>query len=222
MAQTQNQQIQNETQSQIDKRAIVAIARAVAKKKSFVVWYGDIYYELRDIIEDYDEFHEIENRLYEDIVEGRIKNVYRFWGTCDDSECDIVVVSPIELSERQLKIIKELAELYRFKGYDGDEDEREELTLTLHNLIKMWASGCLHMSGPAEAIYELAKNYDLEIEEEENLDSWYVGQVFYRVEGLDLRLVKDIGYCNDCIDFDTNNNFIEKCRSWHFEDEMET
>lgn len=75
MAQTQTTQ----TQPQIDKRAIVAIARAVAEKRSFVVWYGDIYDALRDIIED-DEFHEVENKLYEDVVNGRIKNVYRFWG----------------------------------------------------------------------------------------------------------------------------------------------
>ena len=221
MSQTQNQQVQNETQTQIDKRAVIAIARAVAEKRSFVVWYGDIYDQLRGLIEDYDEFHEVENKLYEDVVEGKIKNVYRFWGTCGDSECDIVIVSPRELSEGKLKIIKELTQLYRFKDYDGDEDEREELTQTLHNLVKMWASGCMHISGPAEAIYELAKNYGLEIEEEERLDRWYVGQVLYRIEGLDVRIMEDIGYCNDCIDFDTNNNFIEKCRSWHFEDETE-
>jgi hypothetical protein len=217
MAQTQTTQ----TQPQIDKRAIVAIARAVAIKRSFVIWYGDIYDALRDIIEDDDEFHEVENKLYEDIVNGRIKNVYRFWGTCDDSECDIVIVSPIELDERRLKIIEELAQLYRFKGYDGDEKEREELTQTLHNMIKMWSSGCLKMSSPAEAIYELAKNYGLEIEEEEDLDRWYAGKIYYKIEGLNVRLVKDIGYCNDCVNFSTNNSFIEKCKSWHFEDEID-
>jgi hypothetical protein len=205
----------------IDKREIIAIINAVAKRRSFVVWYGDIYDELRNIVEDDDEFHEIENKLYEDIVDGKIKNVYRFWGTCDDSECDIVVVSPMELDEWQVKILRELNQLYRFKGYDGDEDEREELTLTLHNLIKMWASSCLKMSSPAEAAYMLAKNYGLEIEEEEHLDKWYAGKVFYRVEGLDMRIIKDIGYCNDCVNFDTGNNFIEKCKTWHFEGEEE-
>jgi hypothetical protein len=197
----------------------MAVINAITKRRSFVVWYGDIYDELRKIIEDDDEFHEVENRLYEDIVEGRIKNVYRFWGTCDDSECDIVIVSPIELDETRLKIIEELTELYSFKGYDGDRDEREELTQTLHNLIKKWASGCLHMSGPAEAIYELAKNYGLEIEEEEDLDQWYAGKIYYRIEGLDTCVVKGISYCNDCVDYYTGNNFIEKCKSWRFEDD---
>jgi hypothetical protein len=119
----------------------MAVINAVTKRRSFVVWYGDIYDELRKMIENDDEFHEVENKLYEDIVEGRIKGVYRFWGTCDSSECDIIVVTPFdELDESQLKVLRELTELYRFRGYEGDEDEREELTLTLHNLIK---------SGPA-------------------------------------------------------------------------
>jgi hypothetical protein len=205
----------------IDKRGVIAIINAVAKKRSYVIWYGDIYDRLRELIDDDDEFHEVENRLYDDIVDGRIKNVYRFWGPCDDSECDIVVVSPVELDEEKLKMLKELTQLYNFKGYDGDEDEREELTQAIHNLVKMWSSSCLKMSSPAEAIYNLAKAYGLEIEEEERLDRWYAGQVFYRIEYLETRIVKDIGYCNDCINFGTNNNFIEKCRSWHFEDEVE-
>jgi len=218
---TQTQTTQNQNQNQIDKRAIIAIARAVLKNKSYVLWYGDIYDELRDMIENDDEFHEVENKLYEDVVNGRIKNVYRFWGTCDSSECDIIIISPFELDERRLKIIEELAELYSFKGYDGDEDEREELTQTLHNLIKKWASGCLKMSSPAEAVYVLAKNYGLDIEEEEDLDRWYAGKIYYRIEGLNVRLVKDIGYCNDCVNFSTNNSFIEKCKSWRFEDDVD-
>ncbi len=197
----------------------MAIIRAVTKKRSFVVRYGDIYDELRDMINDDDEFHEVENTLYENIVD--IKGVYRFWGTCDSSECDIVIVSPVELDDEQLNILEELSRLYSFKAYDGDEDEREELTMTLHNLIKKWASGCLHMSSPAEAVVLLAKNYGLEIEQEENLNDWYVGQMFYRIEGLNVRVVKDIAYCNDCIDVSTNDNFIEKCESWHFEDEID-
>jgi hypothetical protein len=171
------------------------------------------------MINDDDEFHKIENKLYEDIVEGRIKNVYRFQGPCGDSECDIVVISPIELDENQLKMLSKLTELYRFKGYDGDESEREELTQTLHNLVKMWASGCLRMSSPAEAVYMLARRYGLEIEEEEHLDRWYAGKVLYHIEGLDTRVVKWVDYCNDCIHFSTGNNFIEKCVGWRFEDE---
>ena len=203
----------------IDKREIIAIINAVAKRRSFVVWYGDIYDELRNIVEDDDEFHEIENKLYEDIVDGKIKNVYRFWGTCDSSECDIVVVSPVELDERQLKILEELVRLYSFKRYDGDEDERGELTLTIHNLIKMWSSSCLKTSSPAEAVYNLAKAYGLEIEEEEHLDRWYAGNIYYTVERLDKRIVKSLWYCNDCVNFDTGNNFIEKCKTWYFEGE---
>jgi hypothetical protein len=204
----------------IDKRGVIAIINAITKRRSFAVWYGDVYDALSELIDDDDEFYEIENKLYEDIVDGKIKNVYRFWGPCDDSECDIIVVSPIELTEEKLKILRELTQLYNFKGYDGDREEREEMTQTIHNLVKMWSSSCLEMSSPAESVYELAKSYGLEIEEE-RLDRWYASKVYYRIEGLGVRIVKDIGYCNDCINFSTNNNFIEKCRSWHFEDEVE-
>ena len=214
---TQTQTTQ--AQKQIDKRAIIAIARAVAEKRSYVLWYGDIYRQLRQMIESSCEFHKIESKLYEDIVDGKIRNVYSFRGTCDYSECDIIIISPVELGESQLKMLRELTELYRFKLYDGDEDEREELTQTLHNLIKKWASDCLHVSGPAEAVYALAKNYGLKIEEREELSRWYVGEIYYTIEGLDRRAVKSIGYCNDCINFSTGNNFVEKCEIWRFEDE---
>jgi hypothetical protein len=171
------------------------------------------------MINDDDEFHEIENKLYEDIVEGRIKNVYRVQGPCGDSDCDVITLSPIELDEEKLKIIEELAQLYRFKGYDGGESGREELTITLHNLVKMWASGCLHMSSPAEAVYILAKNYGFEIREDVRLNHHYVGNIYYEIKSLNLRLTKWVDYCNDCIHFSTNNNFIEKCVGWRFEDE---
>jgi len=220
MAQTQTQdQVQNQEQNQIDRRAIAAIIRAVYDTRSFVVWYGNIYESLRYMINDDDEFHKIENKLYEDIVEGRIKNVYRFQGPCGDSDCDIVIVSPVELDKEKLKIIEELAQLYRFRGYDGNESEREELSISLHNLVKMWASGCMHMSSPAEAVYILAKSYGFEIREDVRLNHHYAGNIYYEIKSLNLRLTKWVDYCNDCIDFSTNNNFIEKCTGWRFEDE---
>jgi hypothetical protein len=213
-------QTQGLTSQQIDKREVIAIIRAIEKRRSFVVWYGDIYDELSKLIDDDDEFHKIENKLYEDINDGRIENVYWFRGTCDDSECDIVVVSPRKLlSDGALTVIEKLTRLYRFKGYDGDRDEREELTQTIHNLVKMWNSGCTNMSSPAEAVYMLARGYGLKIEEEPHLDRWYAGKIYYTVEGLDKRIVKSLWYCNDCVDFSMNNSFIEKCKSWHFEDD---
>ena len=209
--------------AEIDKREIMAIARAVVEKRSYVVKYIDIYNALRDIVEDNDEFHELECKLYEDIVESRIENVYRFWGKCDDSDCDIVIVTPGELSEKQLKIVEELIELYTFRLYDGDEDERSELTQTLHNLIKMWFSDCRYASSPAEAVYELAKKYMLEVEEEDNRDQWYVGDIYYNVEGVDTRIVKSTGYCTNCVDFyvDAYENIVAKCTKWHFEGDVD-
>ena len=217
------QQNPAENKREIDKREIIAIARAVAARRSYVVEYADIYDALRDVVEDDDEFDELEDKLYDDIVEGRIKNVYRFWGKCDSSECDIIIVTPDELSERRLKIIEELVELYRFRPYDCDEDERKELTRTLHNLIKMWFSDCRHVSSPAEAVYELAKSHSLEIEEEDYRDEWYAGSVYYKIENVDVRVVESVGYCSECKDFDvpSYDGIIDKCKSWHFEDDAD-
>jgi hypothetical protein len=145
--------------------------------------------------------------------------VYRFQGPCGDSDCDIIIVSPIELDKEKLKIVEELAQLYRFKGYDGNESEREELTVTLHNLVKMWASGCMHMSSPAEAVYVLAKNYGFEIREDVRLNHYYAGNIYYEIESFNIKLVKWVDYCNDCIHFSSGNNFIEKYVGWRFEDE---
>ncbi len=225
-------QPQTQEQNQVDKRAIVAIVRAVAEKRSFVLrWYGDIYNELRKLINDDNEFRKIEKKMYEDILNGRIENVYGFWGPCDDSDCDVVVVvSPYGLDRSKLQIVEELTNLYNFKGYyDVYEDEYDYLTNTLHNLVEMWNSDCRHLSDPAEAVYRLAKRYGLKIDEETHLDEersrsdrWYVSDTLYYIEGLDRRIVKSLRYCNDCMDFATNNRSIDECESWRFEDEIET
>jgi hypothetical protein len=75
------------------------------------------------------------------------------------------------------------------------------------------------MSSPAEAAYMLARRYGLKIDEEPHLDRWYAGKIYYTVEGLDKRIVKSLWHCNDCVDLSMPNSFIEKCKSWHFEDD---
>jgi hypothetical protein len=80
----------------------------------------------------------------------------------------------------------------------------------------MQTSGCLEAASPAKAVYELAKAYGLAVQEEAQLDKWHVGKIIYKIDGIDRPVVKEIYYCNNCVNFHINDQFIEKCRSWRF------
>jgi len=204
-----------QAQTQIDKRIVTAVLRAVAERNSFVVKYGDVYDQLDRLVEDDDEFYRLEDEAYEAISEGLLRGVYKFPGPCEDSDCDVVVVSPELLSEEMLKVIEHIAALYRFRPYDGS-GEREEVERVIHNFVKMQTSGCLETASPAKAVYALAKAHGLAVQEETQLDEWYTGKIVYKIEGLDKLVVKEVYYCNRCLSFPDSENFIEKCRSWRF------
>jgi hypothetical protein len=198
----------------VDRREVLAIIRAVERNRSLVLWYEDVVRELHNVAEG--DFDELNNKLYKDIMEGRIKNVYGFIGPCSVATCDVVVVAPEALSKRQLNMIEELAKLYRFKGYDGN-DEYVEAARTIHNVVKMWASRCHRMSDPAEAVYVLATSYGLVVGEEPRLNKWGVGKVYYKIVGLDAYVVKKVFRCSGCVDILMTRNYVGECTSWHFE-----
>jgi len=207
-------QVQNE---QIDKRIVTAIIRAVAGRDSFVVRYRGVYEQLDKLVEDDDEFYELEDKMYEAVSEGLLRGVYKFPGPCGDSDCDVVVASPEPLSEEALKVVEHITSLYQFRPYDGSS-EREEVDEVIHNFVKMQTSGCLEVASPAKAVYELAKAHGLAVREEAQLDDWHVGKITYKIEGVDKPVVKEVYYCNRCLSFPDNEQFIEKCRSWRFEE----
>ena len=213
---------QTQAQAQIDRREVIAIIRALAKVRKFVVRYGEIREELSAMIEDDEEYYKVEDMLYEHISEGRIKHAYKIYDDVDGSDGDVIVVAPKELSAQQLATLEELARLYEFAKYDGSDD-RAEIDAVIHNLVKMWFSSCTRVSSPAEAIYALAREYGLRVEEDDRLDSFsYRGNIYYSVEGLGVRLAKCVDYCNYCADFPNPSwSFIEKCYTWHFEGEEE-
>jgi len=208
---------QTQDQTQIDRRIVMAILRAVSEHNSFVVRYRDVYDHLDRLVEDDDEFYKLEGAAYEAISEGLLRGVYKFPGSCRDSDCDVVVVSPEPLSEEALKVVEYITSLYQFHPYDGSS-ERGEVDEVIHNFVKMQTSGCLEVASPAKAVYELAKAYGLAIQEEAQLDDWHVGKVLYKIEGVDKPVVKEVYYCNRCLSFPDNEQFIEKCRSWRFEE----
>ncbi len=206
--------VQTQSQTQIDKRILTAILRAVAERDSFAVRYRDVYDQLDGLVQDDKEFYELENKMYEAISEGLLRGVYKFPGP-EDSDCDVVVVSPEPLSEEALKVLEYIASLHQFYPYDGSST-REEVDKVIHNFVKMQTSGCLEVASPAKAVYELAKIHGLAVQEEAHLNEWYVGTVVYKIKGLDGFVVKEVYYCNRCLSFPDNEQFIEKCRSWRF------
>jgi hypothetical protein len=207
-------QIQKD-KTQIDKRAVIAVLRAVAERNSFAVRYSDVYGQLRWLVAG-EELYELENEMYEAISEGLLRGVYKFPGPCEDGSCDVVVVSPKPLSEEALKVIKHVAPLYQLCPYDGNRD-RTEVDVVIHNFVKTQVSGCLEVASPAKAVYELAKAYGLAVQEEAQLDEWGTGKVVYRIEGIYKPVVKEVYYCNKCLSFPDGEDFAEKCRSWRFE-----
>jgi hypothetical protein len=206
-------QIQGSGQTSIDKRIVTAILRAVAERNSFVVRYSDIYDRLRALVAG-KEFYELENKMYEAISEGLLRGVYKFPGPCEESDCDIVVVSPEPLGRKVLEVIEYIVSLYQFRLYDG---EKEELDRVIHNFVKMQTSICLEALSPAKAVYEVAKIHGLAVREEAQLDEWGIGRVIYKINGIYKSVVKEVYYCNRCLSFYIDEEFLEKCRSWHFE-----
>jgi len=201
--------------TQIDKRIVAAVLRAVAERRSFVLRYGDIYEQLDKMVEDDGEFYELEDKAYEAVSGGLLRGVYKFPGPCEDGDCDVVVVSPEPLGGEALKALEHIAALYQFRPYDGS-GEREEVDRVIHNFVKMQTSGCLEASSPAKAVYALASAHGLAVREEPQLDEWHIGKVLYRIEGLDEPVVKEVYYCSRCLSFPDDEDFIEKCRTWRF------
>jgi hypothetical protein len=89
--------LQSQNQTQIDRRVITAVLRAVSERNSFVVRYSDVYGQLRVLVAG-EEFYGLENKMYEAISEGLLRGVYKFPGPCGDGSCDVIVVSPEPLS----------------------------------------------------------------------------------------------------------------------------
>jgi len=214
--------VQGQTQQaqQIDKRAILAVIKAVAKNNSFVIRFGDIEDELAGMVEDEEEF----DRLREELLyssQERLKYIYYIYENERESWFDRVVVSPIELNENQLRVLSEVAELLDY-GFSRDEYENrnidEVITKVINGLVRKWSMSCTEDSTPALAVYKIAKSHNLDVQvvKEHPASLGSGGSVTYSIEGA-IKVTKWYWYCNDCI-IPAGNNFIEKCSTWDFED----
>jgi hypothetical protein len=162
--------------AQVDKRAVLAIIKALAKARRFVVPHSDIENELYAIIKqgmgkeikDLDAVMKMINAsidamiaLIDTIEAGAIKHAYLIE--------DRVIFSLRKLSSKQLRILKEIARLYSAPGYDGCngwvDTPRQivEVDNIIHNMVKFWNDPCNGVVRPAEVAYRLAVDYGLNV-----------------------------------------------------------
>jgi hypothetical protein len=136
-----------------------ALLNAVRNIRSCVLYYEYVYDEIHSLIDDKDVAWSVENAFYLALVNDGVKIdnivVYLVYVDEDESTNDVVVVLvDDELTERQIKTLEEIAELFARKRYDKfDEEEgrfydatpvgaheRTEVYVTMHNLVCMWTN----------------------------------------------------------------------------------
>jgi hypothetical protein len=89
---------------QVDKRAIIALLRAIANSRSFAVWRDDFYDELQKLVTDKEPW-QVEDVFIEAVRSGRVPFVYYFEGT-DWSDFDTIAVIPIQLRPEHIAAMR--------------------------------------------------------------------------------------------------------------------
>jgi len=135
-----------------------AVVNAVKATRSCVLFYRDIYHELEKVFDDEDTFRKVGNALLAVLDGLRLGDVtlYKIYSDPDESFHEVVVVVfNRELTEEQLRVLREVATLLSTDFYDryGEADgqfydatplyfyDRTEVYTTLHNLVRLW-TGC--------------------------------------------------------------------------------
>jgi len=145
-----------------------AVIRAVYRYSSLVLKYSWIEKELRALVADEDEYHRLEEEMYEIISDGRIKNVRIIFRHVDIGE-SVAAVAPCTLTEEQWRELEDLADLYDYAGYEDPtaykydgavKYDRPSLDIVLHNLIRAW---CImrYIDHNAWEVYNAFKEYGL-------------------------------------------------------------
>jgi hypothetical protein len=155
----------------VDSRIIETIIRAVYKYDSFILKYDWVEKELKNIVGNEDEYRALEEKMYELISDGEVKNVKIIFRHVDSIGDSVVAVAPCTLTEEQWEELEELADLYDYDGYEDPtaykydyavERDRPSLDIVMHNLIRAW---CImrYIDDNAREVYEtFKKEYGLE------------------------------------------------------------
>jgi len=155
----------------VDSRIIEAIIRAVYRYDSFVLKYAWIEKELRSIVGNENELRALEEKMYEHLMNGEIKNVSVVYYHEDAVDNNVVVVAPCTLSNEQWMILEGLADMYDYAGYEDPtafkydlvvKYDRPSIDIVMHNLVRAW---CVmrYIDDNAREVYNAFKaSYGLE------------------------------------------------------------
>jgi hypothetical protein len=153
-----------------DSRILEAIIRAVYRYDSFVLKYGWIADELRDIVGS-DEYDALEEKMYEHLMNGEIENVSMVYYDVDAADNNVVVVAPCKLTKEQWMMLEDLADMYDYAGYEDPtafkydlvvKHDRPSIDIVMHNLVRAW---CVmrYIDDNAREVYNAFKaSYGLE------------------------------------------------------------
>jgi hypothetical protein len=156
---------------QIDRRAILAVMHAVAytKEPTLITQYKIVKSSLAImLVDDYDEYKEVEEELYNALVNRRLKYVYLIYKHDDYNDFDLILISPIKLNNEQLTIISKKASLYGsiLQGSYHRLAEHAELYHTLEHtisdLVTKWAGKGSIAEAVVDAVFALADEYGLD------------------------------------------------------------
>jgi len=84
------------SEGQVDKRAFIALLRAIANSRSFAVWRDVFYDELQKLVGDEEEPWQVEDVFIEAVRNDKMSFIYYFEGT-DWDDFDTIAVIPIRL-----------------------------------------------------------------------------------------------------------------------------
>ena len=105
--------------------------------------------------------------------------------------------------------------LYDDPGADAELRLKTVYTI-IDNIVRKELSSCTEHYSPARVALVLASDFKLVEAMNGKINRYYTGTVEYTITGGVIKIIKHLFYCNDCINFDTRQNFIEKCVDYSF------
>jgi hypothetical protein len=210
-----------------EKLAAAAVALAVLREKSAVIYYQGVREALEDLAKAYgikvceeevtnycvysDEFASIEEKLYEYVAR------YRIIPAAEDSDADVLVIAPDSAFKDYVTEIVDpdlfdAAYIYSKCGEECKQLIENYLTLKFSKCLEEWSSAREALRRSEDAGFEIYVTH-------EYINSEYEGYIEYTVKaptGEEFKIHKNIDYCNYCIHNGASIG-IQKCVSYTWE-----